>query len=591
MAGCSTAAAGPSLAILLLLLPLGSAWTICSYDPTFCNGAFTGKGISFTYLDISGTIPTQLGLLSSLRDIRVDNNHLSGTLPAMWAKSTLAQNLRTLIHQNNQISGTLPPEWSGFRSIDRIALSENRLSGTLPAEWGALQSGVVFIETAHNQKLSGTLPTTWADLDRLEELALAKTALSGSLPGSWLSPGMRSLAFLVLDNTFVSGTLPAHLPAPAMPRPSRLSAHCRVQTDVPIPTDPNCRLLSLQATRLSGSLPASLHQTAGFTHVFLGYSFLLSGTVPADAAALTALGLPSTRISGHLPPYHGSPIEGGVRLAQLSLADSHFSGTIPESLLVSKMPLLGLDLSRNRGRISGFLPPTLGQWRTLPTIRSLKLTGNAISGSFPTQLCHGLSRLTEGFDLSSNAISGTLPTEIGLIASEYVPSARRPSGDRSFPLLAIDGNRLSGTLPMQLGLLAPSECRLVISTAGGGGVGNRFACPLPALPHSCASPSVAGGNATSHLCHYPPPSLPPPPPPPSPSEPGSGETAADDDSGMATWAIAVIAAAGGLVLLALGLYVYKYKYGKKAAGADYGTEMAKRGDFPLAIGASTTQHV
>ena len=79
--------------------------------------------------------------------------------------------------------------------------------------------------------------------------------------------------------------------------------------------------------------------------------------------------------------------------------------------------------------------------------------------------------------------------------------------------------------------------------------------------------------------------------PPPPSEPGSGETSSDDDSGMATWMIAVIAAAGGLVVLALGLAVYKYKYGKKSAGADYGTEMAKRGDFPLAIGASTTQHV
>ena len=45
------------------------------------------------------------------------------------------------------------------------------------------------------------------------------------------------------------------------------------------------------------------------------------------------------------------------------------------------------------------------------------------------------------------------------------------------------------------------------------------------------------------------------------------------------------------MVLALGLAVYKYKYGKKSAGADYGTEMAKRGDFPLAIGASTTQHV
>jgi hypothetical protein len=89
----------------------------------------------------------------------------------------------------------------------------------------------------------------------------------------------------------------------------------------------------------------------------------------------------------------------------------------------------------------------------------------------------------------------------------------------------------------------------------------------------------------------PPPPSPSLPPPPPPSEPGSGETSSDDDSGMATWMIAVIAAAGGLVVLALGLAVYKYKYGKKSAGADYGTEMAKRGDFPLAIGASTTQHV
>ena len=110
-----------------------------------------------------------------------------------------------------------------------------------------------------------------------------------------------------------------------------------------------------------------------------------------------------------------------------------------------------------------------------------------------------------------------------------------------------------------------------------------------------SAPTVSVAKNVQVTVTVPAPNPPPPtpslPPPPSPSEPGSGEAEADDDSGMATWMIAVIAAAGGLVVLALGLAVYKYKYGKKSAGADYGTEMAKRGDFPLAIGASTTQHV
>ena len=47
-----------------------------------------------------------------------------------------------------------------------------------------------------------------------------------------------------------------------------------------------------------------------------------------------------------------------------------------------------------------------------------------------------------------------------------------------------------------------------------------------------------------------------------------------------------------LGVLGLGLFIYKRKNSNNAAGGDYGTEMAKKGDFPVAgIGASTTQHV
>ena len=95
-------------------------------------------------------------------------------------------------------------------------------------------------------------------------------------------------------------------------------------------------------------------------------------------------------------------------------------------------------------------------------------------------------------------------------------------------------------------------------------------------------------------------SLTPPSPPPPPEEvvaspslpPPASPAKADDDDGTPTWLIAVIAVAAVLGVLLLGLFVYKRMNGNKAAGGDYGTEMAKKGDFPVAgIGASTTQHV
>ena len=93
-----------------------------------------------------------------------------------------------------------------------------------------------------------------------------------------------------------------------------------------------------------------------------------------------------------------------------------------------------------------------------------------------------------------------------------------------------------------------------------------------------------------------PPSAPPPPEEvvasPSLPPPASPAKADDDDGGTPTWLIAVIAVAAVLGVFLLGLFIYKRKNSNNAAGGDYGTEMAKKGDFPVAgIGASTTQHV
>ena len=89
----------------------------------------------------------------------------------------------------------------------------------------------------------------------------------------------------------------------------------------------------------------------------------------------------------------------------------------------------------------------------------------------------------------------------------------------------------------------------------------------------------------------PPPLMPPPsmPPPLSPSAPPPTSPASDDsDGGMETWLLAVIIIGGALVLLVGVLLCYR----SVTKGSTLkNTAVGNGGNFPLAVGASTTQHV
>lgn len=83
----------------------------------------------------------------------------------------------------------------------------------------------------------------------------------------------------------------------------------------------------------------------------------------------------------------------------------------------------------------------------------------------------------------------------------------------------------------------------------------------------------------------PPPSMPPPPPPAAPP-PTAPED--DEDSGMETWMLAAIIIGAALVLVMVVLLCYR-NVSKSSMLKD--TAVGKGSNFPLAIGASTTQHV
>jgi len=79
--------------------------------------------------DLSGMLPSELGLLSNLQKLRLQSNSLSGTLPSELSSLS---NLQDLGLYNNSLSGTLPSWFVSLSNLQFLGLSKNDLSGTLP---------------------------------------------------------------------------------------------------------------------------------------------------------------------------------------------------------------------------------------------------------------------------------------------------------------------------------------------------------------------------------------------------------------------------------------------------------------------------
>ncbi|CUG63717.1 GP46-like surface antigen, putative [Bodo saltans] len=149
---------------------------------------------------LTGTLPPQYGQWSSLLRFYVDGNQLSGTLPDEyygWGSSVF--DIR--ISQNN-LSGTLPASWGVFTNVERLSLSFNQLTGTLPSSYSAMTSLVVL--SLDLNQLQGPLPASWQSLTALQAVGLQYNYnLQGPIPPSWSS--MRRLLVMAVCNTSICG--------------------------------------------------------------------------------------------------------------------------------------------------------------------------------------------------------------------------------------------------------------------------------------------------------------------------------------------------------------------------------------------------
>jgi hypothetical protein len=161
--------------------------------------------LSFNNDMLTGTLGTELGLLTNVEFFHFLNTGLSGTIPTELGRLKMKSDIVAVFNlDGNSLSGTIPTEIVMFPDVQYFSLSNNYLTGSIPSEIGIASS--LLLLGLEGTKLEGQIPTEVGKLVALEYLYLSSNMLSGPIPSEvGLLP---SLLQLYLDENLLSGIIP-----------------------------------------------------------------------------------------------------------------------------------------------------------------------------------------------------------------------------------------------------------------------------------------------------------------------------------------------------------------------------------------------
>lgn len=375
---------------------------------------------------LTGTLPPELGKLTSLESLYLPRNALTGAIPPELGN--LAR-LRTLDLSVNTLTGQIPPGLGNLTGLRELSLGSNALTGPIPSVLGNL-TGLRWLYLSRNG-LTGSIPSELRNLTNLSELSLSNNALTGPIP-HWLG-NLATLRGLGLGGNELTGSIPLELGNLLSLRWLDLGGGNSLTGPIPnwLGNLVNLGSLDLGRNALTGPIPPALGNLTSLRELDL-HANELNGPIPPELgslSSLTYLNLSINNLTGPIPPELGNLV--GLE-RKLDLHSNDLTGPIPPGLgnLVS---LKWLDLGINK--LTGPLPAELGNLVSLET--ELRLGSNDLAGPIPPELGN-LVRLKR-LDLAANRLSGPIPSELGKLArleSLYMP-----------------GNAVTGPIPPELGNL------------------------------------------------------------------------------------------------------------------------------------------
>ena len=430
---------------------------------------------------MTGEIPASLNSLTSLVNLFLDDNQLSGEIPDLSRLTSLTH----LYLNRNLLSGTIP-DLSSLVNLTRLNLRNNQLSGTIPTWLGQLTK-LEHLYLSVNQ-LSGEIPASLGNLANLKIARFASNtdaegnpSLTGCVPGGLrflvtadeFAPGVPAHDFIAVDAngdgdtddpddvpglnlpfcmlstlefsgdvtlvpSFASGTVAYTASVATTVAATTVTATLNDDGDRlsikkgtnsytsgdAVPLDVGSNEITIEVTPPDAALLKQTYTVQVFRE----------GSVESDRAALVAL-YKSAGGTGWtdktnwdsaepLNTWFGVILLGNDRVAELDLSANNVRGTLPADL-GSLTSLNALNLSENQLR--GQIPDVRG----LTILTSLNLGDNQLSGTIPDWL--GSLIALQDLSLRDNRFTGPIPEELGdLVALQN---------------LYLDDNQLSGAIP------------------------------------------------------------------------------------------------------------------------------------------------
>ncbi|KAM1919990.1 hypothetical protein ACFX15_023857 [Malus domestica] len=150
---------------------------------------------------LTGTIPKELGKLTSLFNLNLGDNKLSGSVPS---EIGLLTNLQHLNLAANDFSGLIPEKLDGCRELLNLNLSRNKFNESIPLQMASINALQV-LDLSQNSLMS-EIPPQLGNLMKLETLNLSHNKLSGSIPSMF--DNMLSLTVVDMSYNHLEGPLP-----------------------------------------------------------------------------------------------------------------------------------------------------------------------------------------------------------------------------------------------------------------------------------------------------------------------------------------------------------------------------------------------
>ncbi|KAL3810573.1 hypothetical protein ACHAXA_002437 [Cyclostephanos tholiformis] len=453
---------------------------ICEWEGVTCGGDQENsprgpiKELRLPNAGLSGTIPTDLGLLADLEHLSLSGNMLRGSIPRELSDM---KRLVTLDLTGCFLTGTLPQSFAST-SLTNLLLANNAISGRFFHEIDSPHLHSIREIRMENNLLTGTIHgPALSKMTELVSLSLSDNDLSGLIPGGALG-SLPALRYLYLDSNNLVGPLPSQLATQA--------------------GGASILELWVQDNALSGTVPAS-YTKFDEMHDFYIDGNKLTGDVPqelcgpeinADFFANVPTNAERDYCDSIACPAGTVALEGmypcsrcpGGEVARIK---NRYIGQTGECSDYAERDILRIfhrattkdgpwsgiddwgDESRPVCNMTGITCDAHGR------VTSISLKNRGLVGHIPGEV--GALTFLESMDVSDNRLMGHIPSDLRWT---------------SITQLDVSGNRMRGLIP-------PLLC-LVEELNGNGRDGafscDRIACP-PGTYNSLGYHAVDGGEA------------------------------------------------------------------------------------------------